>query len=431
MADGLPPPPPWKSDLLTVGVTGTNGKTTTTRLVAAALGSAHRPVVSTTTVGSFLDDEGFAADETHDGFLALLRAGRERGGRFAALEMTSEALARGFAVMWPCEIAVFTNLSHDHLDAHGSPEHYLASKAQLFLSLPPGGTAVLNGRDPASALLAEIVPGHARTVRYGLAGPAADRTDVDRASGPGGPSGPSGLATAANGALDVTGDELVVGWDGTRVRLALAGAFASLADGAPRELRVRAVGAVFAENALAAFTAALAAGVPAHAAASALGAAAPPPGRFEIVSDRPRVVVDYAHTPDALARTLAAARALTTGKLVVVFGAGGNRDRAKRGPMGRAAGVADRVVLTSDNPRDEAAEAIAGAIRDGIPAGVDVIVELDRRRAIAVALEGATPGDVIVVAGRGHETEQIIGTERRRFSDVETVRELVEGLGSG
>ena len=167
---GLPSPPAWKSALTSVGVTGTNGKTSTTRFVAAALGTLARPVAWTTTVGSFLDDEPFATEKTYAGFLHLLRTAVDRGGKACALEMTSEALARGFGRAWPCEVAVFTNLSHDHIDAHGTPEHYLASKAQLFVNLPPGGTAVLNASDPNAALLAEIVPKHARTLFYSAPG---------------------------------------------------------------------------------------------------------------------------------------------------------------------------------------------------------------------------------------------------------------------
>ena len=115
-------------------------------------------MAQTTTLGSFLDDEPFACSRDWEGFLATMRAAAERGGRYAAIELTSEALARGFARVWPCGVGVFTNLSHDHLDAHGSPEHYLASKAQLFLSLPAGGAAVLNACDAAAALVAEVVP---------------------------------------------------------------------------------------------------------------------------------------------------------------------------------------------------------------------------------------------------------------------------------
>ena len=290
MADGLPPPPPWKSDLFTVGVTGTNGKTTTTRLVAAALGSAHRPVISTTTLGSFLDDELFAAAHTYEGFLALLCAGRERGGRFAALEMTSEALARGFAFMWPCEIAVFTNLSHDHLDAHGSPEHYLASKAQLFLSLPPGGTAVLNGRDPRARCSRRSCPA--------TRGPCATASPGPRWTAPTTAARASRARLKRRRTARSTSRVTSSPWGGK------ARAFASRSRAHsllwPMALHASCASAPWARSLPRTRSQRSRPRSPQasrQTAASALAAAAPPPGRFELVSDRPRVVVDYAHTP--------------------------------------------------------------------------------------------------------------------------------------
>ena len=154
----VPKPPPWASQLLSVGVTGTNGKTTTTRWVAAALGAVATPVVRGTTVGFFLDETRLDVSKDFAGFMEAMHACASKGGRYAALELTSEALARGFARAWPCKVGVFTNLTHDHLDAHGSPEHYLASKAQLFIGLAEGGTAVLNAADASSSLLRDVVP---------------------------------------------------------------------------------------------------------------------------------------------------------------------------------------------------------------------------------------------------------------------------------
>ncbi|HEX8796556.1 MAG TPA: UDP-N-acetylmuramyl-tripeptide synthetase [Polyangiaceae bacterium] len=368
--------------LFTVGVTGTNGKTSTTRWTAACLGRLARPVAQTTTLGSFLDDEPFACTRDGDGFLATMNAAAERGGRFAAIELTSEALARGFARSWPCRVGVFTNLSHDHLDAHGSPEHYLASKAQLFLSLPEGGAAVLNACDGACALLAEVVPAGVRIVRYGV--PSRGEAHAD----------PEILATSVEPS-----------WSGTRIGVRVRGFGA---DVVATELRIRAIGDVYAENALAALGGALVSGVPLADATSALSAAPIPRGRFEPVAHDgpgPHVVVDYAHTPDALARTLATARTLCRGTLVAVFGAGGDRDVAKRGPMGAASSSADRVVLTNDNPRSEEPSRIADAIRAGIAPGTDVRVILDRREAIRAAVLGAGDDDVILLAGKGHETE--------------------------
>src|SRR6187402_2794467 len=163
-----PAPPAWASSLTSVGVTGTNSKTSTTGMVAALLGLLCRPVARVTTLGCFLEQELLNVPPHYDGFLETMRRCRDAGGRYAALELTSEALALGFAQAWPCRVGVFTNLSLDHSDAHGSPEHYLASKAQLFLSLAPGGTAVLNGRDSAAQLLSEVIPSGVDVLTYGV-----------------------------------------------------------------------------------------------------------------------------------------------------------------------------------------------------------------------------------------------------------------------
>jgi len=389
-------PSEWRS-LTTVGITGTNGKTSTTLWTAACLACLARPVAQTTTLGSFLDEESFPATRDSAGFLATMRAAVDRGGLFAAIELTSEALAHGFAGAWPCRIGVFTNLTQDHLDLHESAEHYLASKAQLFAHLDPTGAAVLNACDPASDLLADVIPPGARVIRYAVPsrGPVTGSPDL--------------LATA-----------VLVGWDGTHI------AMDANMGGVPSSLSfsIRAIGAVFAENALAAFGAALMAGVPADEAAAALSRARAPPGRFEVLeaSRGPHLVVDYAHTPDALARTLATARSLCEGELWVVFGAGGDRDRAKRAPMGAAASSADHVVLTSDNPRNESPALIADQIRGGIERATRVRVDLDRRRAIRGAVLDAGERDVVVIAGRGHEVRQVIGGQALSIEDAREAR---------
>jgi UDP-N-acetylmuramoyl-L-alanyl-D-glutamate--2,6-diaminopimelate ligase len=384
--------PSWSRELFTIGITGTNGKTTTTTYVAAALARLKKPVLRTTTLGFFVDDRELRLPKDWNGFLCAMRDGLDAGGKYAAIELTSEALARGFAAAWPCSIGVFTNLTHDHLDAHKSPEHYLASKAQLFMHLPAGGTAVLNACDAASELVAEVVPKGVEIVTYG----AALRGEPWRA-------------------LDLRARSIDVTWEGTRIALE---ASARLAD-VPTEMTLRAHGAVYAENAMAALLAAIRAGAPARAAADAIGAAPPPPGRFEVVARAPYVVVDYAHSPDAMARTVATARALCQGRLTVVFGAGGDRDRDKRAPMGRAAAAADRVILTTDNPRSEDPEEIAEAIRAGLAGHGQVEVVLDRASAIERALCGANAEDVVLLAGKGHERGQTIGATTRPFSDRE------------
>jgi UDP-N-acetylmuramoyl-L-alanyl-D-glutamate--2,6-diaminopimelate ligase len=383
--------------LFTVGVTGTNGKTSTTRWTAACLGQIARPVAQTTTLGSYLDDVPFECSRDFDGFLRTMRAAVDGGGRFAAIELTSEALARGFARAWPCRVGVFTNLTHDHLDSHGSPEHYLASKAQLFVSLPPGGAAVLNASDESSDLVASVVPEGVRIVRFAV---------------------PS--RGEASGAVDLRATAIEASWQGTRIALEASGELAH----APRELHVRAIGDIYAENALAALAAALVSGVSPEAAAEALREAPVPAGRFEplVREGAPRVVIDYAHTPDALARTLAIARGLCEGALVVVFGAGGDRDRDKRSPMGAATSLADRVVLTSDNPRGEDPAAIADAIAAGVGDRSRITRELDRRAAIRTAILDASEHDVVLVAGKGHEKEQLVGGRSVPFDDAAEVR---------
>ncbi|MBL9022236.1 MAG: UDP-N-acetylmuramyl-tripeptide synthetase [Myxococcales bacterium] len=397
-----PSPPPWHTNLTTVGVTGTNGKTTTTTFVAAALRALGHPVPRVTTVGRFLDEEPLSVAEGYAGFLETMRRGIAAGATHAAAEYTSEALGvGGLALAWPCKVAVFTNLTRDHFDAHGSAEHYLASKAQLFAHLLPGGAAVLNASDPAGELLGQVLPEGTRLLTYGS--PArgepwcAPTVTIERAE-------PTAL--------------------GTEITLRWSGALAAR----PASLRIRAVGAIFAENAVAALLAAEAAGAPFDEAAQCLATCPAPPGRFEVVAEQPCVVVDYAHTPDALARTLQTARTLATatgGKLTVVFGAGGDRDKGKRPQMGAAATAADRVLLTSDNPRSEKPADIARAIRAGIGRGPEVIVELDRRRAIETAVARAAPEDVVVIAGKGHEEGQIVAGRVSPFSDVEVVRTSV------
>jgi UDP-N-acetylmuramoyl-L-alanyl-D-glutamate--2,6-diaminopimelate ligase len=392
----FPVPPAWVKELVHVGVTGTNGKTSTTRFVAAALGTLSKPVASITTVGSFLDAEPVEAQRSYKGMLATLSEARRRGGQYAALEVTSETLALGFAKRWPFRVGVFTNLTHDHLDAHGSAEHYFASKAQLFHGLPPdGGCAILNGCDDVAELLCDVTPRGVRRLAYGAPSRGTPRIR-----------------------LDATATDVALGIEGTRSRIALGDTLG----GGEIELVTRAIGHIFAENALAAFVAALALGAPRAEAAAAIAAAPSPPGRFEVVARHPDVVVDYAHTPDALARTIDTARALTRGKLIVVFGAGGNRDRAKRPTMGAACAGADRVILTSDNPRSEDPAAIAGAIGEAVPRHVLLSVELDRARAIRQAVGDASVEDIVIIAGKGHETTQELGSRLLHFSDRDTAR---------
>jgi UDP-N-acetylmuramoyl-L-alanyl-D-glutamate--2,6-diaminopimelate ligase len=391
------PPKRWAEPFFTVGVTGTNGKTSTTFLVAHAMRAAGHPTVVIGTIGYFIDDEVQVEPRTLKGFMDVFERAANRGVRHAAVELTSLALANGYARHWRFDLGVFTNLSPDHLQTHGSWEHYLASKAQLFVHLGPGRTAVLNAGDEHSIYLHQAIPSDVQRVwtwapsrgpKLHEADLAAARIDVD----------PSG----------------------TRVQLEPS----ALAERLGGELRVRLVGDVFAENAMQAAAAALTAGIPPEAVVAGLAQCPPVRGRFEVLSRDPVVVVDYAHTPDALERTCDAARKIARGRLIVVFGAGGQRMADKREPMGEAVGArADLVFVTNDNPRNEEPEAIASALVKGLErAGrAQVRVELDRRRAIEMAVAQAHPGDVVVVAGKGHEPGQEIGDEVRPFSDIDEV----------
>jgi UDP-N-acetylmuramoyl-L-alanyl-D-glutamate--2,6-diaminopimelate ligase len=356
-----PPPPPWAESLLSVGVTGTNGKTSTTGFIAGLLSLLARPVARVTTLGCFLDEQRLDVPAHYDGFLQTLERCLNAGGRYAALELTSEALALGFARAWPCRIGVFTNLSHDHSDAHGSVEHYLASKAQLFMALPAGGTAVLNARDEAALLLREVLSPKVDVISYGL------------------PSRGDAWTTP-----DLVAEQIELSWRGTRATLLPSLRFPEL----PRQLELQAIGEIFVENALAALGAAAAAGAP---------------------------------LPEAVARLVDTARALCRGEVWLVFGAGGDRDRAKRPLLGAAARTADHIVLTSDNPRSEDPVAIMDTVAAGVGEHVDLIREPDRALAIQLAIGRALPDDLVLIAGKGHELTQETQGVRVPFSDVAIV----------
>lgn len=397
-------PFPWAEPYFTVGVTGTNGKSSTTHLIAAALRGPRQAVLCESTLGYFLDDVELRVPRTSRGYVAALRHAAEKGCRRAAIEVTSAALVRGFARSWRFDLGVFTNLSRDHVEQHGSWEHYLAAKAQLFVHLGAGRTAIFNASDPAALMIDRVTPG-----------------DVERryfAS----PSRGQPLAPA-----DLEIRESRVSPAGTRIALVPS----PTADALGGELFTRLIGHVFAENAVAAALAALAAGeTPEHVRAR-IAACPVIPGRFEIVARDPLVAIDYAHTPDALARTCLTARELAgRRRIIVVFGAGGGRDVLKREPMGRAVGSgADLAIVTSDNPRDEDPREIAKALARGCRRGgrAHVKVEIDRRRALELGLLEARPGDVVVIAGRGHERGQTVRGVEQPFSDADEVRRILGG----
>lgn len=402
VARPTPPPHPWADPYFTIGVTGTNGKTSTTMLAAAAMRAAGHKVMIETTIGYYLDDAELQVPRTHGGFLAALHRSAELGCRHAAIEVTSEALAGGYAKRWRFDLGVFTNLSRDHLEAHESFEHYLASKAQLFVHLGPGRTAVLNACDEMSTVLDRAIPADVQRRWFGV--PSRGPTFHEP---------------------DLAASEVTLGLDGTRVTLAPS----PLAEQFGGSIETRLIGEVFAENALAAAVASVAAGIDPMTVRRGIAESPGPLGRFEVVHRSPTVVIDYAHTPDALARTCDTARKLTgSAKVIVVFGAGGRFDPGKRGPMGRAVGSrADVAIVTTDNPRDEDPADIARVVAAGCRKGGRAYVHLEpsRRLAIENALSRAKPEDLVVIAGKGHEREQLVGQRVIAMSDAEMVREIV------
>jgi UDP-N-acetylmuramoyl-L-alanyl-D-glutamate--2,6-diaminopimelate ligase len=387
--------------LTLVGVTGTNGKTTTTYLLEAIWRAARLRAGVVGTIAYRFDGAARPASLTTPDPLelqALLAEMRAAGTTHVAMEVSSIALAQERVAGCRFDAAVFTNLTRDHLDFHGDLESYHAAKARLFLEyLPTGGkpdpVAVVNVDDQAGAWLAARVG--TRCVRVGRGASA-----------------------------DVRPLEVETGLGGTRGLLALG------------DLRLPfvcpLVGAAHLENVLTAAATAWALGVPPEAIARGLAAVEPPPGRLEqIAGPGFTVAVDYAHSPDALARVLEVLRPLTRGRLITVFGCGGDRDRGKRPLMGAAAArLSDLVILTSDNPRTEDPLAILAEIEGGVrAAGAGAYrVEPDRRAAIALAVGLARPGDLVLVAGKGHEDYQIVGTEKRHLDDREEVRRALERL---
>jgi UDP-N-acetylmuramoyl-L-alanyl-D-glutamate--2,6-diaminopimelate ligase len=361
-----------------IGVTGTNGKTTTTHLLAAILRAAGRPTSANGTLS------GAKTTPEAPELQQRLAAARAAGDRAVVMEVSSHALALHRVDGTRFAAAVFTNLGNDHLDLHGTVEAYFRAKARLF-SPELAAIGVANADDPHGRLLLDAAP--IEMVPFCL----ADATDVV-----------------------VTADHHELTWRGARLSVALGGAF-NVA------------------NTLAAATTAAALGVAPADVAAGLATAEPVPGRFERVAapggdDDVAIIVDYAHTPDGLAEVIAAARAIADGRVVIVFGAGGDRDHPKRPRMGAvAAAGADRVVVTSDNPRSEDPAAIIDAVLSGVDPDdrARVVVEPDRAAAIALAVAGAAAGDVVVVAGKGHETTQTIGDSVVPFDDRDVVRRLL------
>lgn len=380
-------------ELQVAGITGTNGKTTTAYLLRSLLEADGRQSGLLGTVKTVVGGRELEAGRTTPEAIDLQRTFLQMlagGDRAAVMEVSSHALELGRVDGVHFAAAIFTNLTQDHLDFHPTMEDYFQAKRKLFTECAPA-QAVINLDDPYGARLAADPEVAAPIATFALDDPAA-----------------SYRATGVQTALDGS-------------RLTLTGP-----DGG-HELHSPLRGRFNVYNALGAFAAARALGVPLDTALEALQTGGQVPGRFETVDEgQPfAVLVDYAHTPDSLENVLAAARRLTDGRLHVVFGCGGDRDRGKRPLMGEiAARLADQVIVTSDNPRSEDPEAIIAEIVTGIERPVER--EVDRRVAIAEAVAHAAPGDVVVIAGKGHEQgQEFAGGEKLPFDDVTVAREAL------
>jgi UDP-N-acetylmuramoyl-L-alanyl-D-glutamate--2,6-diaminopimelate ligase len=405
------------SELTLVGVTGTNGKTSTTFLTESILSAAGRATGLIGTVEVRYAGERQRAINTTPESLELqrlLRDMRTRGVAAAVMEVSSHGLALGRVTGCRFDAAAITNLTQDHLDFHGNMEAYAEAKSLLFRShLKAGGVGVVNLDDPlAERFLAATREGGARTL---------------------------GVARRRDVAADVRVESAEVSLSGVRARLSLPSG--------PLDLALPLVGDFNVENLLVAVGIAVGLGVAPADIVRGVASCPQVPGRMERVASDPRrapvVLVDYAHTPDAVEKVLRTVRTLTQGRLVAVFGCGGDRDRSKRPRMAEAvARIADRAVLTSDNPRTEDPRAILSEVEQGL-AGLTRVdpsrlaeaersyaALVDRREAIELAIKSARAGDTVVIAGKGHEDYQIIGREKLPFDDREEARRVLRRLAS-
>lgn len=386
------------AEMQVVGITGTNGKTTTAYLVASIFDAANIRcgVLGTVEyrIGNEVREATRTTPEASDAQL-LLREMVERGCRVCAMEVSSHALVLRRVDAMKFAAGVFTNLTRDHLDFHVTMEAYFQAKRRLFEMLPRDAPSLLNLDDPRGAALVEIA---GRPVTYAV------KSSADIMPGP--------LSFSLDGlAFDIR---------------------------TPRgtlHARSRLVGRPNVYNILAAVATGVALDLPFDAVERGVQALEGVPGRFQIVSsakDGVKVVVDYAHTDDALRDLLETARPLAQGRLITVFGCGGDRDRTKRPLMGAVAGrLSDLIVVTSDNPRSEDPDRIIEEIQRGITADTRrdsdqrILSIADRREAIEEAIGFARPGDLVLVAGKGHEKYQIVGDRRLPFDDVAVAREAL------
>jgi UDP-N-acetylmuramoyl-L-alanyl-D-glutamate--2,6-diaminopimelate ligase len=365
-------------DLQMVGVTGTNGKTTVTQLVRSILDVAGR---STGVIGTLTGERTTPESPVLQGLLADLR---DQGRRAVAMEVSSHALAQQRVDGIVFDVAAFTNLSHDHLDHHATMDDYFAAKASLF-EPSRARLGVVNVDDPWGERLWRAASIPMVPVRR------SDASDISASVG-----------------------TVAFRWRGRPVALALGGLFNV-------------------DNALMAASIASVLEVEDDAIVAGLAQSSPVPGRMEVIDNELpfSVVVDFAHTPAGLEVVLLSARPLTSGRIICVFGCGGNRDRAKRPLMGEVADrLADVAILTSDNPRDEDPLAIIDDVRAGMHGHATLVVEPDRRAAIGAALERAHRGDLVLIAGKGHETTQTVGDRTLPFDDRDEARKALARLSA-
>jgi len=396
--------------LRVVGVTGTNGKTTTAHLIADALErlgerSAYAGTLGTGHIGALRE----ATHTTPDCITVHRRLAelRDAGVRSLAMEVSSHALDQHRVDGVCFDTAVFTNLSRDHLDYHGTLEAYGAAKAKLF-AWPSLRHAVINVDDPHGHTLALAVRDQARAQLVCCS--RAPLSAVSFAAEGGATSG----SPACAGVRHLYAASVIADPSGLRIEVDGSWGAASLCS--------RLIGDFNVDNVLAALATLLVGGVPLLDAVAALERCTAPPGRMEAltVAGRPLVIIDYSHTPDALEKALLAVRSHGAGRLICVFGCGGDRDPGKRPLMGAIAErLADGVIVTDDNPRSEDGDAIVAAILGGMSDRARAQVERDRAAAIRQAICGSGAHDVVVIAGKGHEEYQIVGAERRPFSDRE------------
>jgi UDP-N-acetylmuramoyl-L-alanyl-D-glutamate--2,6-diaminopimelate ligase len=379
-----------ETKLTIAGVTGTNGKTTTAWIMRHLL-SARYSVALIGTLGIFMPDGTLVSESlTTPGPVELARVLStlvEGGVTAISMEVSSHALDQGRVQALRFDAAVFTNLTRDHLDYHGTIEAYLAAKRSFTALLRPDGAAIINADDPAWAGLETSAP---RAYRFSL----------------------------ENGGAEIRARDVRVSAEGTH--------FVLEAPGEHEVVALPLIGDYNVQNALGAAGACLSIGYGLREVARLLETVPQVPGRLEkIHADGYTVLRDYAHTPDALENVLKTLRPVTEGRLIVLFGAGGDRDRGKRPEMGEVAQrLADVAIVTSDNPRNENPDSIIDEITGGMRTGEYVRV-VNRRDAIAIALEMARPGDVVVLAGKGHETYQIVGSQKLDFDERAIVADLL------